>query len=132
MLRLDVPTLRSLLALGPALPQLLRRYLYVLFGQFAQAATCARFHRLEERLGRRLLMAHDRARHGDFRATHEVLASMLGVRRVGVTQAAIALQARGLIHYRRGRLTVVDRGGLEAAACPCYAADRALYARTMN
>lgn len=126
-LRVDAQAFRRCLSPGSALTRLLQRYLYVVLGQMARAATCTGFHRLEERLARRLLMAHDRARLCEFHATHELLASLLGVRRVGVTQAAAALQARGLIRYRRGQLRVTDRGGLEAAACPCYAAERALY-----
>ncbi|HEY6355257.1 MAG TPA: helix-turn-helix domain-containing protein [Burkholderiaceae bacterium] len=77
-------------------------------------------------------MSHDRAQVDTFRVTHEFLAYMLGVRRVGVTMAASALQDSGLIRYHRGDLTVLDRKGLEAAACDCYATDRKAYAAMMD
>ena len=77
-------------------------------------------------------MSQDRARADNFRVTHEFLAYMLGVRRVGITAAAGALQHAGLIAYRRGQLTVLDRAGLEAAACNCYAADRHVYGQWLG
>ena len=77
-------------------------------------------------------MSHDRAHADSFRMTQEFLAYMLGVRRVGITAAAGALQRRGLIEYCRGDLKVLDRGGLEAAACTCYAADRKAYAELLG
>jgi CRP-like cAMP-binding protein len=100
--------------------------------QLAQAALCTRYHRVEERLARWLLMTQDRAPGGPVYATHEFLATALGVRRAGVTHAAATLQRRQLIAYHRGVLTVLDREGLQAAACGCYAADRASYAHGMR
>lgn len=84
------------------------------------------------RLARWLLMSQDRADANNFHVTHEFLAYMLGVRRVGVTTAAGALQRSGLIAYRHGELTVLDRSGLEAAACSCYAVDRITYTEMLR
>lgn len=109
------------------LQQELYRYTHALMAQISQTAACNRFHVVEKRLARWLLMTHDRVQSDQFRMTHEFLAHMLGVRRVGVTNAARALQARQLIGYRRGDITVLDRKGLEAAACDCYAAVKGLH-----
>jgi CRP-like cAMP-binding protein len=115
-----------------ALRQHLDRYLYVMLVQMATSAACLRFHMIGPRLARWLLMSQDRMRSDSFHITHEFMAYMLGVRRVGVTLAAGALQADGLIRYHRGELTVLDRGRLEAAACNCYATDRQSYAEVMS
>jgi hypothetical protein len=100
--------------------------------QLATSATCLRYHLIGPRLARWLLMSQDRAHADSFHVTHESLAYMLGVRRVGITTAASALQRGGLIEYHRGEVTVLDRHGLEGAACDCYAADRRAYAETMH
>ncbi len=108
------------------------RYLYTLMAQLISSAACLGFHRIEQRLARCLLMSQDRSRSDNFFATQEVLSSMLGVRRVGVTAAAGELHRRGLIRYRRGHITILDRGGLEAASCSCYPAERQAYRRLHN
>lgn len=131
-LRLSTTVFRRELRADPALRATIDRYVYVLFVQNARAAACLRFHRIEQRLARWLLMSHDRAGEDRFRVTHEFLAYMLGVRRVGVTVAAGAFQRRDLIAYDRGEMTIVDRTGLESATCSCYARDRATYAEQFD
>jgi CRP-like cAMP-binding protein len=110
----------------------LNRYVYVTMMQFASAASCLRFHQIGPRLARWLLMTQDRADSDTFYITHEFLAYMLGVRRVGITTAACALQRDGLIRYRRGEIRVLNRRGLKAAACSCYAADREAYVKVLG
>ena len=121
-------------ALGqsPALRTTLNRYLIVVTNQVEQMVACTRFHVLEARLARWLLMTQDRAHSDHFHATHEFLALLLGVRRVGVTKAATALQKRNLIHYSRGDIRVLDRPGLQTAACACYGESEAMYERFMG
>ncbi len=103
-----------------ALQRELHHYTYSLMAQVTQTAACNRFHVVEARLARWLLMTHDRTRSSSFRLTQEFLSQMLGVRRVGVTTAARSLQQNHLISYSRGLITILDRKGLEAASCSCY------------
>ena len=103
-----------------ALQRVLLKFTDRLMAQISQTAACNHFHMVEARLARWLLMTAERMGSAEFYLTHEFLADMLGVRRVGVTIAAIALQNRGLIRYRRGNITILDQPGLETACCPCY------------
>jgi CRP-like cAMP-binding protein len=130
--RLDVAAFGSELARSAALRRLMHRYLYVRMVQLAAASACLRYHLIGPRLARWLLMSQDRAHAAQFHVTHEFLAYMLGVRRVGVTMAASGLQRAGLIAYHRGELTVVDRPGLEAMACGCYVGDLQAYAELLD
>lgn len=130
--RMTAAAFRRVLADSPALQRTLSRYAFVQMSQFAQAAACSRFHLIEARLARWLLITQDRAHVARFTMTQEFLAYMLGVRRAGVTQSAGALQRRGLIHYARGGVTVLDRKGLEAAACSCYESSSALHASVLS
>lgn len=130
--RIDTAAFRRELAASAALQTCLNRYLYVLMAQLASSAGCLRFHVIGPRLARWLLMTQDRAHADHFHVTHEFLSYMLGVRRVGITTAAGALQRSGLVEYRRGEMKVLDRVGLEAAACSCYATDQRAYADWMR
>jgi CRP-like cAMP-binding protein len=126
--RIDVTAFCAELALSGTLQHCLHRYLYVRFKQQARSVACLHFHLIAPRMARWLLMSQDRAHSDSFYVTHEFLALMLGVRRTGITEAAVALQRSGFIDYHRGHLKVLNRLGLESAACNCYAADQANYA----
>lgn len=126
-MRAEAGAFRRLLAGAPGMQRCLGRYIHVRMEQLAGIAPCLRFHVIEARLARWLLMSHDRAQAPDFKVKQEFLSYMLGVRRQGITSAAMSLQGLGVIQYSRGTLTVLDRPGLEAASCACYAADCACY-----
>jgi len=114
------------------LRKVLGRYVHVVLGQLSHAAACLRFHVVEKRLARWLLMTQDRAHTDSFSVTQEFLAFMLGVRRSGVTKAAGILQSRKLISYTRGKMTILNRHRLEAAACACYRSDLDTYTLGMS
>jgi CRP-like cAMP-binding protein len=118
--RMDSEALREAFALSTPLQRVLARYTDTLLAQAIQIAVCSRFHVLEARLARSLLVTRDRLQSDRFHLTHEFLAHALGVRRVGVTKAASALQQAGLINYSRGNIEILDPEGLTAAACTCY------------
>ena len=126
-LRMSATSFRRELKAIPALRPQLNRYIYVLQAQLAQSLACNNFHALDKRLARWLLMTHDRAHFGNFHLTHKFLAQMLGVRRVGVTNAAGALQKLKLVSYTRGEITVLDRANLEKASCSCYQSSQDTY-----
>ena len=131
--RMHAGTLREAVTRSAALRSLLQRYTQYLYDQTAQSVACNRLHSIDERCARWLLMTHDRVGLVDrFALTQEFLAVMLGVRRASVSLAAEALQRDGRIRYHRGSITVVDRAGLESAACECYGSDRADYERLLG
>jgi CRP-like cAMP-binding protein len=130
-LKVPIESFRTELNRSAALRDLLGHYVYALMTQLASSAACTRFHQIDARLGRWLLMMQDRAQNESFAVTHVFLSYMLGVRRVGITIAAGALQKAALIEYRRGKVTVLNRKGLEHAACSCYRDGNEVYARML-
>jgi CRP-like cAMP-binding protein len=130
--RISAVAFRVELEASAVFRRIVNRYIFVLTAQFAQATVCAGFHSLGGRLARRLLMADDRAESSGFHLTHATLAQMLGVRRVGITNAAGLLQEQKLVSYARGEIDVLDRCGLEAASCECYRGSREMYDRLLG
>jgi CRP-like cAMP-binding protein len=119
-LRVRAAELRAAFDRSAPLRAVLLRYVQAFHAQVAQGAACNAQHRVDERLARWLLMLHDRAERDEFPVTHEFLALMLAARRPGISVAAGALQRAGAISYTHGKMTVLDRAALEAAACECY------------
>lgn len=120
--RIASAAFRDELAASPTLHAVINRFIYVQLAQLSQSAACTRFHEVEPRLARWLLMSHDRAHVDHFHLTHQFLAAMLGVQRSAITIAAGSLQRMQLIHYSRGEINILSRKGLEAMACECYGA----------
>ena len=118
--------------LGGIFQKILLRYTQALMTQISQTAVCNRLHSIDKQLCRWLLLSHDRLHTDKLVMTHDLISNMLGVRREGITLAAQKLAARGLISNRRGTMTVIDREGLEHAACECYAVVRAEYGRLLG
>jgi CRP-like cAMP-binding protein len=131
-LRMSVASFRRHCQQNANLRERLARYVYVSMRQLAQMSACTRYHQVEARLARRLLMSRDCVGANKLHLTHEFLASTLGVRRVGITQAARALQAQGLIRYSRGDITIVDGAGLETRSCECYGRGNQMYAQALD
>src|SRR5476651_2510936 len=129
--RLKASILKREFALGGKLQYLALRYTQALITQMAQTAVCNRYHALNQQLCRLLLLILDRLPGNELRMTQELIASMLGVRREGVTEAAGKLQADGLIRYNRGHIEVLDRARLEAQACECYRVAKREYERLL-
>lgn len=131
-LRISAAALKEALAESPVLRQMMGRYALTLIQQSSQTAACNLRHRVRERMCRWLLATADRAGRDEFLLTQEFLAMMLGVRRQSVSMTAVELQEEGLILYRRGKIRVINRAGLEQAACECYRASRDAYERMMR
>ena len=130
--RMDSVAFRREMEFVPRLRSSIDLYVHVLMGQLVRSAGCNRFHVVEQRVARWLLMTSDRTHTATFKMTHELLSHMLGVRRVGVTEAASALQSANLISYARGVVTILDRRGLERASCGCYRSDLDTYERHLG
>jgi CRP-like cAMP-binding protein len=125
--RIDATSFRNLANDGTAMQQLIYQHMYALLRQVLYGAACNRIHSMEERCARWLLMTHDRAGRNTFPITQEFLSHMLGVRRATVNVATGMLRKAGFIQYVRGKLTIIDRPGLESASCGCYEAILKVY-----
>jgi CRP-like cAMP-binding protein len=131
-LRMKAELFKKELARSATMRAVMHRYAHAMFNQVAQSAACNQFHSLEQRCCRWLLMTHDRMQSDEFLLTQEFLAMMLGVQRTGVTVAAGALQRTGLIRYRRGNVTIIDRKGLKDRSCECYGISKTEFDRLLG
>ena len=120
--RIEADAFRKVTTSRPAVQEVMHQHLFALMRQILYGAACNRIHSMEERCARWLLMTHDRAGQDTFPLTQEFLSHMLGVRRATVNVATGMLKKAGFIRYVRGKLTVIDRAGLESASCECYQA----------
>jgi len=131
-LRMPATLFNKELARSASMRAVMLHYAHAFFNQVAQSAACNHFHSLEQRCCRWLLMTHDRMHSDEFLLTQEFLAMMLGVRRTGVTAAAGALQRAGLIRYKRGKVTIIDRRGLIRRSCECYGVSKKEFDRLLD
>jgi CRP-like cAMP-binding protein len=131
-LRMTAAQFHRELARSASMQTVMLRYAHALFNQVAQSAACNHFHSLQQRCCRWMLMTHDRMKSDEFLLTQEFLAMMLGVQRTGVSAAATALRRAGLIRYRRGVVTILDRPGLRRHACECYGVSKREFDRLLG
>jgi CRP-like cAMP-binding protein len=131
-LRMKATLFTRELALSASMRSVMLRYGHAFFNQVAQSAACNHFHSIQQRCCRWMLMTHDRMQSDQFLLTQEFLAMMLGVQRTGVTAAAGGLQRAGLIRYRRGNVTMLDRRGLERRSCECYRVSKMEFDRLLG
>jgi len=131
-LRMKASLFKKELARSASMRAVMHRYAHAFFNQVAQSAACNQFHSLEQRCCRWLLMTHDRMQSDEFLLTQEFLAMMLGVQRTGVTAAAGALQRSGLINYKRGNVTIIDRRSLIRRSCECYSVSKKEFDRLLG
>jgi len=131
-LRMTAARFSAELARSASMRTVMLRYAHALFNQVAQSAACNHFHTLQQRCCRWMLMTHDRMQSDEFLLTQEFLAMMLGVQRTGVSVAAGGLQKAGLIRYRRGVVTILDRRGLQQRACECYGLSKREFDRLLG
>jgi hypothetical protein len=131
-LRMKAALFMKELARSASMRTVMLRYTHAFFNQVAQSAACNHFHSLQQRCCRWLLMTHDRMQSDEFLLTQEFLAMMLGVQRTGVTAAASALQRDGLIRYKRGNVTILDRRGLQRRSCECYRVSKIEFDRLLG
>ncbi len=131
-LRMKAALFKKGLARSASMRAVMLHYAHAFFNQVAQSAACNQFHSIEQRCCRWMLMTHDRMQSDDFLLTQEFLAMMLGVQRTGVTAAAGALQRAGLIRYKRGNVTIIDRRGLIRRSCECYGISKKEFDRLLG
>ncbi|WP_036255902.1 Crp/Fnr family transcriptional regulator [Methylocapsa acidiphila] len=131
-LRMKATLFKKEMAQSASMRKVMLRYAHAFFNQVAQSAACNHFHTIQQRCCRWLLMTHDRMQSDEFLLTQEFLAMMLGVQRTGVTAAAGALQRAGLIRYKRGHVTILDRRALENLSCECYGVSKMEFDRLLG
>jgi CRP-like cAMP-binding protein len=131
-LKMKATLFKKELAQSASMRTVMLRYTHAFFNQVAQSAACNHFHSIRQRCCRWLLMTHDRMQSNEFLLTQEFLAMMLGVQRTGVSAAAGALQRAGLIRYKRGNVTIIDRQGLKDGSCECYGVSKMEFDRLLG